>query len=176
MSVPIMSNNNHTPDTTAANQPTQEMRSNPQMGRYVPILATVPAPADPEVSARPVRRKFTAPYKLRIVNEADACTQSGEVGALLRREGLYSSHLTDWRRQQQQQNPGARKGSRPVSDGRMAAENRELRCKTRQLERQLAQAEAIVELQKKVSSLLGITARVRASAHDLSTLESDENV
>jgi transposase len=54
---------------------------------------------DPELAERARRRRFTAEYKSRIVAEADACTKSGEVGALLRREGLYSSHLTEWRRQ-----------------------------------------------------------------------------
>ena len=125
------------------------------------------APADPEVLAKPVRRRFTEEYKKRIVQEADACTEPGQIGALLRREGLYSSHLTDWRRQQQAISPkrGARH-SRPGSEARLAAENRELRRKAKQLERQLVQAEAIVELQKKVSSLLGIT---------LTPQESDEN-
>ena len=53
---------------------------------------------DPEVVAKPKRRKFTAQYRLRILEEAESCTQPGEVGRLLRREGLYSSHLTEWRR------------------------------------------------------------------------------
>jgi transposase len=122
------------------------------------------APADPEVLAKPVRRRFSEEYKQRILQEADACTEPGQVGALLRREGLYSSHLTDWRRQQQPR--ASKRCGRAASDGRLATENRELRRKAKQLERQLAQAEAIVELQKKVSSLLGIT---------LSPLESDEN-
>ena len=124
-----------------------------------------PTAADPEVLAKPLRRRFTEEYKRRILKEADGCKESGQVGALLRREGLYSSHLTDWRRQEQQASGSGRRG-RQSSDGHLAAQNRELRRKTKQLERQLAQAEAIVELQKKVSSLLGIT---------LSTPESDEN-
>jgi transposase-like protein len=124
-----------------------------------------PAPADLQVLAKPVRRRFSQEYKQRIRKEADTCTQPGQIGAPLRREGLYSSHLTDWRRQQQASGGGGRR-RRQASDGRLAAENRELRRKTKQLERQLAQAEAIVELQKKVSSLLGIP---------LSTQESQEN-
>ena len=129
--------------------------------------APAPTPADPEVLAKPVRRRFSEEYKKRIVQEADACTEPGQVGALLRREGLYSSHLTDWRRQQQASGHGRRgHQGRRASDGRLAAENRELRRKAKQLERQLAQAEAIVELQKKVSSLLGIT---------LTPIENGEN-
>ena len=61
------------------------------------VTATPEVP-DPEVAARPKRRQFTAEYKLRIVREADACSRPGEIGALLRREGLYSSLLTEWRR------------------------------------------------------------------------------
>src|SRR5688572_7170902 len=53
---------------------------------------------DPELAERPTRRRYTADYKLAIVREADTCTQSGQIGALLRREGLYSSHLVEWRR------------------------------------------------------------------------------
>src|SRR5215218_5926389 len=56
------------------------------------------SPPDPELVERPRRRRFSAEYKLAIVREADACTQPGEIGALLRREGLYSSHLVEWRR------------------------------------------------------------------------------
>ena len=56
------------------------------------------APADPEVVDRPLRRRFSPSYKLRIVEEADRCTEPGEVGQVLRREGLYSSHLTTWRK------------------------------------------------------------------------------
>lgn len=61
---------------------------------------------DPELVERPRRRTFTAAYKLAIVREADACTETGEVGALLRREGLYSSHLVDWRRQRRRGSGG----------------------------------------------------------------------
>ena len=61
-------------------------------------LDTRPGHPDPEVVAKPTRRQFTAEYRLRILEEADRCTQPGEVGRLLRREGLYSSHLTSWRK------------------------------------------------------------------------------
>ena len=76
---------------------------------------TPPAIPDPEVVVKPKRGQFTAEYKLHILQEADACTQAGEVGALLRREGLYSSHLTTWRQQRQR---GELQGLAPVKRGR----------------------------------------------------------
>ena len=62
---------------------------------------TMPDPPDPEVPEQPKRRQFSAAYKARVLAEADACSERGQIGALLRREGLYSSHLTDWRRQRE---------------------------------------------------------------------------
>jgi len=112
---------------------------------------------DPEVSERPVRRRFTAEYKLRIVEEANAATEPGAVGALLRREGLYSSHLVDWRRQYRTgalrnlAHPRGRPAPNPL-----AKENERLRQQNRRLERRLATAERIIEIQGKVSELLGI--------------------
>ena len=89
--------------------------------------------------------------------EADACTQRGEVGALLRREGLYSSHLTTWRHQRQR---GELQGLTPAKRGRkadpQAAENARLVRETERLQAQLARAELIIEVQKKVSQLLGL--------------------
>jgi transposase-like protein len=80
-------------------------------------LPSVPSKApDPEVEGRPRRRSFSAEYRLRILKEADACTQPGEIGALLRREGLYSSHLVDWRRQRELgtlQALGTKRGRKP---------------------------------------------------------------
>lgn len=133
---------------------------NPQ---YVPP-AGVPA-CEPDAAARPLRRTFTQQYKDSILTQAAQCTQPGQVGALLRREGLYSSHLVDWRRQQErQQAKAAGQTPPPVA---LAVQNKALRAKTKQLEKQLAQAQALLDLQKKVSQLLGIT---------LETLEiSEEN-
>ena len=74
---------------------------------------------DPEVVAKPKRRKFTAQYRLRILEEAESCTQPGEVGRLLRREGLYSSHLTEWRRARRE---GSLQGLTPSKRGRKPAE------------------------------------------------------
>jgi transposase len=118
-----------------------------------------PTPPDPEVPERARRRQFTAAYKLRILDEAAACSAPGQVGALLRREGLYSSHLRDWRRQHA---AGALAALAPRRRGRPAApayqaELTQLRHENERLTRQLAAAEAIVEIQKKVSALLALT-------------------
>ncbi len=75
---------------------------------------------DPELTERPKRRSFTAEYKLKVLKQVDACKEQGEIGALLRREGLYSSHLSSWRRQREQGELGrkrGRKASRPAREG-----------------------------------------------------------
>jgi transposase-like protein len=107
-----------------------------------------------------VRRRFTAEYKLRILREADRCTEPGQLGALLRREGLYSSHLTAWR---EQRNAGTLAGLTPKRRGRKAnpdaplvAENERLKRETRRLAEKLRQAETIIEVQKKLSEILQI--------------------
>jgi transposase-like protein len=114
---------------------------------------------DPEVVVKAQRRHFTAEYKRRILQEADACTQHGEVGALLRREGLYSSHLNTWRHQRQR---GELQGLTAAKRGRkadpQAAEIVRLQRETERLTAQLARAELIIEVQKKVSQLLGLPA------------------
>ena len=122
-----------------------------------PSLLTVP---DPEVLERPVRRRFTAAYKLRILQEVDTLTEPGQIGALLRREGLYSSHLTTWRRQR---DTGALEALKPRKRGRKARrqdpllqENDQLRRTNERLLHKLKQAETIIEFQKKISELLGI--------------------
>jgi transposase len=115
---------------------------------------------DPEVPERAKRRQFSAAYKLRIVREADACGQDGELGALLRREGLYSSHLATWRRQRDEGSLARlapRRRGRPALSAE-AAEAARLRRENEQLRRQLAAAETVIEIQKKVSTLLGLTA------------------
>ena len=112
---------------------------------------------DPEVSERPARRRFTAEYKLRIVEEANAATEPGTVGAVLRREGLYSSHLVDWRRQYRAGalSSLARARGRPKPHP-LAAENEQLRRRNARLEQRLVTAERIILIQGKVSELLGI--------------------
>jgi transposase-like protein len=110
---------------------------------------------DPEVSTKAKRRSFTAEYKRRILEEADGCTRHGEIGALLRREGLYSSHLTTWRRQREM---GELAGLRPKKRGRKqdeaAAELARLRRENERLRKQLDQAELIIAAQKKLAQAL----------------------
>lgn len=115
---------------------------------------------DPEVVATAKRRHFSAKEKLRILEEADAC-EHGEIGALVRREGIYTSYLSRWRRERdrgQLEGLGAKKrgrASRP--DKALAEENERLRRENKRLKERLAQAETIIEVQKKVSQLLGLT-------------------
>ena len=101
------------------------------------------------------RRSFTAEYKRRILQEADSCTQSGQVGALLRREGLYSSHLTVWRRQREQGELGLQKRGPSPADP-PPKEMARLRRDNERLRKRLEQAETIIAVQKKLSNLLGI--------------------
>ena len=114
-------------------------------------------PPDPEVPVTVQRRRFSAEYRLRILQQADACKKPGEVGALLRREGVYSSLLTNWRRQRAQgalQDLHARRRGpkpRPV-DPRVT----QLEAENRRLQRKLQRAETIITLQKKVAEILGI--------------------
>lgn len=114
---------------------------------------------DPEVVPKATRRRFSAAYKLSIVEEADGCTQPGEIGALLRREGLYSSQLTKWRRQRTQgQLQGLSDQKRgPKSESASAAQLTDLQQQNAQLQARLQQAELIIEVQKKVSQLLGLS-------------------
>lgn len=114
---------------------------------------------DPEVSARPVRRHFSAAYKARIVEQAERCTEAGQVAALLRHEGLYSSHLSNWRKLYR---TGALQALRDDKRGRkrkrhpLEDDNERLRKQNARLAHRLEQAETIIEIQKKVSSMLGI--------------------
>ena len=116
-------------------------------------------PKDTEVSSKPRRRRFTAEYRHRIVTEAAACTQPGEVGALLRKEGLYSSHLASWRRAVEQRSLDAlaprKRGPKPKLDERdrqLAEAQREIA----KLKARAERAELLVEIQKKVALVLGI--------------------
>ena len=109
---------------------------------------------DPEVPEKTVRRKFTAAYKLRILKEAESCTEQGQIGALLRREGLYSSSLTSWRRQVAQGLIPKKRG--PVTQKADPHIRRiaELERENEKLTHKLKQAELIIDVQKKVAELL----------------------
>jgi len=119
-----------------------------------------PTEREVEVSAKAGRRRFAAEYKRRVLQEADACSKSGEVGALLRREGLYTSHLAAWRAARSR---GELAGLAPRKRGRKAKPTdprdkrlAELERENRRLQARAERAEALVEVQKKLSQLLGI--------------------
>ncbi len=120
-----------------------------------------PSPAaSPELSPRPQRRTFSAAAKLRILEETDRAADTGGIAAILRREGLYSSALTDWRRQR---DAGAfealkplRRGPKPVLAQPEAADLGQLRRENARLRQRLEHAEAIIGIQKKVAALLGM--------------------
>jgi transposase-like protein len=125
-----------------------------------PRIVAAPAAVSPELSVRPKRRTFTAAEKLRILAETDRAADTGGIAAILRREGLYSSALTDWRRQR---DAGAFEALKPLKRGPKAALGNPLEAelaKARQdiarLQRRLERAEAVIDVQKKFSDLLGI--------------------
>ena len=129
------------------------------MERTESIVEERTAPS-PEVLEKPVRRRFAVEYKVRILAEADACTETGQLGELLRREGLYSSHLSTWRRQR---DVGVLAGLTPKRRGRkskprnlLADENEHLQRENGRLKEKLRQAELIIDVQKKVSEMLSI--------------------
>ena len=113
-----------------------------------------------EVQEKPVRRRFSAEYKLRILTEADGCTELGQRGELLRREGLYSSLLSTWRRQRDEGVlaglASKRRGRKAKPKNPMADENARLQRENDRLKEKLRQAELIIGVQKKVSEMLNI--------------------
>ena len=137
-------------------------RSEPKRSEAAAEAGAAPTSAsrpDPEVVAKAKRRTFTAEYKQRILQEADsAATTPGGVGALLRREGLYSSHLVSWRRERR---AGVLEALKPRKRGPrsernpLAEENQKLRRQVGQLTEKLRKAEIIIDVQKKVAALLG---------------------
>ena len=133
-------------------------RSEPEL-RCAPQNKADFTPPDPEVSGRPIRRRFSAKYKLKVVAEADRCDKPGQIGALLRREGLYSSQLAAWRKLRDQ---GAlhglssqKRGPKDPAPIHLKQEAEKLRRENARLQKKLAKAEAIIDFQKKVHALLG---------------------
>jgi transposase len=115
---------------------------------------------DPEMAEKPKRRRFSAEYRLRIVREADACKEPGQIGALLRREGLYSSLLTAWRRQRDKEAlEGLRAKKRGPKSKAVDPRVKRLERENARLKRKLEQAETIIDIQKKVAGILGIPLR-----------------
>lgn len=115
---------------------------------------------NPEVLEKAQRRIYPAEYKLRILQETDTCSE-GQIGAILRREGLYSSHLTTWRRQRQAGQLAAltdnKRGRKPIPENPLSAEVERFRREHERLSQQLQQAELIIDIQKKASAILNIT-------------------
>lgn len=124
-------------------------------------MVITPSPGqEVEVLARPERRRFSVEYKRRIVREADRCRKPGEIGALLRREGLYSSQLSAWRAARERGELGGQgtrkrgpEGKEPDASAKRIAE---LERENRRLRKRAERAEALVEVQKKLSELLGV--------------------
>ena len=137
--------------------PGREERSDERHG----VTAAAPPPApDPEVAAKATRRRFTAAYKLSIVEEADACETSGEIGALLRREGLYGSHLSAWRKAAREgslQRLAKKRGPKPSGGKREARKVRKLEREVARLREELRKARIIIDVQGKVAGLLGVS-------------------
>ena len=128
------------------------------------------APPDPELVERPQRRRFTAEYKLTVLREADGLSRPGEIGALLRREGLYSSHLSTWRAQREAgvlealSRPRGRRQAQPL-----VAENAELRRRLSRSESELEKARRVIEAQGNVCALLGELHGPRGASESAST-------
>lgn len=112
-----------------------------------------------EVQEKPVRRRFTAEYKESILAEADASTKPGDIGEMLRREGLYSSHLSKWRAQREEavrEGLSKRRGRKSQDKNPLAEENARLQKEINRLQERLTQAQIIIDVQKKLSQLLGL--------------------
>jgi len=120
-------------------------------------IAVTPETADPEVIAKAKRRSFSAAYKTKILAEVEAAAGSGNIGEILRREGIYSSTLTGWRKERDAAIHSAfsqKRGPEPKNNP-FTAENEKLRRRNQRLEEELRKAEIIIDVQKKVAMLLG---------------------
>jgi len=115
--------------------------------------------SSPEVPEKPSRRRFDAAYKLKILQEVDRCSEPGQIGEVLRREGLYSSLLTSWRKQRDQRALDGlrsnRRGRKPSPRAARDQQLERLQKENEQLQKRLRQAETIIDVQKKISEILG---------------------
>jgi transposase-like protein len=148
-------------NNTAQNNHTCNWHSSP-LDRAAPSRegAAGPKPLnspDPEVQAHKARRRFTAKYKLQILAEVDSCSQQGEIGALLRREGLYSSYLTLWRKQRKEgvlNSVDQKRGRKTAQNKREQKRIDELERENAKLRDRVKKAETIIDVQKKISKIL----------------------
>jgi transposase len=135
-------------------------RSEPQRSVGASTPASAPVAADPEVSSKSVRRRFSAAYKRHILKETDQC-KPGQLGAFLRREGLYYSNLTKWRKQRESAEISGlqprKRGKKPLLRNPLIQENDKLRRENVRLAKRLQQAETIIDVQKKLCDILGLT-------------------
>ena len=124
------------------------------------IKTGMAAPSDPEVATKAVRRKFSAAYKRRILQQADE-GGPGSVAGILRREGLYSSHLNTWRKQRELGELAGleprKRGKKPAPRNPLAGDVQRLTRENQRLQKRLKQAETIIDVQKKLCNLLGLT-------------------
>lgn len=145
-------------------------RSEPEVSGRSPTVAAPPTPPpDPEVQAHPKRRQYSAAYKIRILKEADNA-EPGNIGAILRREGLYSSNLSIWRQQKERGElkvgSAKKRGPAPQMDESTRRKVTHLEKENSRLAHRLKRAEQIIEVQKKISELLGISLNPSQSAED----------
>ncbi len=138
-------------------------------GASIPAMAPVAGIVDPEVDSKARRRQFSAAYKRRILDEAEK-GGSGAVAGLLRREGLYSSHLTTWRKQRESGElaglESRRRGKKPAPKNPLAREVHRLELENRRLQQRLRQAEIIIDVQKKLCDVLGLTVPLIEQSED----------
>lgn len=136
-------------------------RQKPATLKVVEETRAVANAPDPEVLEKPTRRSFTAEYKKHIIEQADACSEPGELGELLRREGLYSSHLSSWRKAGRAGELSGltprKRGPGKKPDAVSAREHEKLKRENARLERELEKAQLIIEVQKKLAAALGLT-------------------
>lgn len=157
--IPIIQSNKEPGEAFPEGSPEGARRAtggDPSSAKYLKF-----SPPDPEVTGKKPRRKFTAKYKLRMLKKADACTESGQLGALLRQEGLYSSNLITWRKQRDDgiliaMSPKKR-GRKALPKNPLVPEVARIQKENQRLKNKLKQAELIIEAQKKISEILGIT-------------------